>query len=151
LEDLFYVIRDNGIDQDYFQELFDLVLGVSDFLKEEVEKIRQGNRPSVENEELISQILDLLERMNGNDQGVNNTSTAEAANTEATTAEAANTAEATATETAAAEAATEASETSAAEPSEMPSASSEDGQKKYHLHVNLRRTARWKTSGLSCW
>ncbi len=133
LEDLFYVIRDNGIDQDYFQELFDLVLGVSDFLKEEVEKIRQGNRPSVENEELISQILDLLERMNGNDQGVNNTSTAEAANTEATTAEAANTAEATATETAAAEA----SETSAAEPSEMPSASSEDGQKTYHLHVNF--------------
>jgi two-component system chemotaxis sensor kinase CheA len=65
LEDLFYVIRDNGIDQDYFQELFDLVLEVSDFLKEEVEKIRQGQRPSGENESLISDILDLLDRMKG--------------------------------------------------------------------------------------
>ncbi|HML36312.1 MAG TPA: chemotaxis protein CheA [Bacillota bacterium] len=65
LEDLFYVVRDNGIDAVYFQELFDLVLRVSDFLKDEVEKIRQGQKPSVENEDLISEILDLLERMNG--------------------------------------------------------------------------------------
>ena len=65
LEDLFYLIRDNGIDQDYFQELFDLVLEVSDFLKEEVEKIRQGQRPSGENESLIADILDLLGRMKG--------------------------------------------------------------------------------------
>lgn len=64
LEDLFYVVRDNGIDQDYFQELFDLVLEVSDFLKEEVEKIRQGQRPFGENEDLIANILSLLERMN---------------------------------------------------------------------------------------
>jgi len=66
LEDLFYVIRENGVDESYFQELFDLVLGVSDFLKEEVEKIRQGQKPSVENEGLISDIAALLERMNGN-------------------------------------------------------------------------------------
>lgn len=65
LEDLFYVIRDNGIDEDYFQELFDLVLGVSDFLKEEVEKIRQGQRPSGENKALIDDIIGLLDRMNG--------------------------------------------------------------------------------------
>ena len=65
LEDLFYVIRDNGIDEYYFQELFDLVLRVSDFLKDEVEKIRQGQKPSVENVDLISEIIDLLERMNG--------------------------------------------------------------------------------------
>lgn len=65
LEDLFYVIRDNGIDDAYFQELFDLVLGVSDFLKEEVEKIRQGKKPSGENGDLISDISDLLDRMNG--------------------------------------------------------------------------------------
>jgi Chemotaxis protein histidine kinase and related kinases len=65
LEDLFYVIRDNGIDQEYFHELFDLVLKVSDFLKDEVEKIHLGQRPSAENEGLISEIVDLLERMNG--------------------------------------------------------------------------------------
>ncbi len=65
LEDLFYVVRDSGLDDDYFQELFDLVLRVSDFLKEEVEKIQQGQKPSGENESLISEILDLLDRMKG--------------------------------------------------------------------------------------
>ena len=65
LEDLFYVIRDHGIDEDYFHELFDLVLRVSDFLKEEVEKIRQGQKLSGENNELIFEIMDLLDRMNG--------------------------------------------------------------------------------------
>jgi len=67
LEDLFYIIRENGIDEDYFQELFDLVLRVSDFLKEEVEKIRQGQKPSGENKDLALEIIDLLERMSGND------------------------------------------------------------------------------------
>jgi two-component system chemotaxis sensor kinase CheA len=65
LEDLFYVIRDKGLNEDFFHELFDLVLRVSDFLKEEVEKIRQGQKPSVENEDLILEIVDLLDRMNG--------------------------------------------------------------------------------------
>lgn len=78
LEDLFYVIRDNGIDDDYFQELFDLVLGVSDFLKEEVEKIQQGQKPSGENKELIDGIIDLLERMNGSNCVENNTEEVEA-------------------------------------------------------------------------
>ena len=66
LEDLFYIIRDNGIEEEYFQELFDLVLRVSDFLKEEVDKIRQGQKPSGENEDLITEITDLLERMGSN-------------------------------------------------------------------------------------
>jgi len=65
LEDLFYVIRENGIDEDYFLQLFDLVLRVSDFLKEEVDKIRQGQKLSGENKDLASEIIDLLERMSG--------------------------------------------------------------------------------------
>lgn len=65
LEDLFYVIRDNGIDEVYFKELFDLVLGVSDFLKEEVDQIRRGQKPSGENKELAAAVTDLLERMSG--------------------------------------------------------------------------------------
>ena len=65
LEDLFYLIRENGIDEDYFQDLFDLVLRVSDFLKEEVEQIRQGQKPSGHNDGLIAEILNLLERMKG--------------------------------------------------------------------------------------
>jgi two-component system chemotaxis sensor kinase CheA len=63
LEDLFFVVRDKGVDESCFQELFDLVLKVSDYLKDEVEKIRQGNKPSAENDDLINEILDLLERM----------------------------------------------------------------------------------------
>ncbi|HWQ77505.1 MAG TPA: chemotaxis protein CheA [Anaerovoracaceae bacterium] len=63
LEDLFFVIREKGIDGNYFQDLFDLVLKVSDFLKDEVETIRQGQNPSVENEDLIDEILSLLEKM----------------------------------------------------------------------------------------
>ncbi|WP_227017643.1 chemotaxis protein CheA [Sinanaerobacter chloroacetimidivorans] len=65
LEDLFYVIRENGIDDNYFNELFDVVLKVSDFLKEEVEKIQQNQKLSTENEDLIGEILDLLDKMNG--------------------------------------------------------------------------------------
>ena len=106
LEDLFYVIRDNGIDQDYFQELFDLVLGVSDFLKEEVEKIRQGNKPTDENEDLISRIIDLLERMSGNNHGDQT------------------------------DQANQAQSTDDAASSEMPSVSAgSGGQNTYHLHV----------------
>ncbi|QOX63973.1 chemotaxis protein CheA [Anoxybacterium hadale] len=70
LEDLFYIIRDNGLDDAYFQELFDLVLRVSDFLKEEVETIQNGMKPSSDNEGLISEILDLIDRMNGNGPAV---------------------------------------------------------------------------------
>ena len=65
LEDLFYVIRDKGLDDDYFHELFDLVLKVSDFLKEEVEKIQMNKNLTDDDGGLILEITDLLERMNG--------------------------------------------------------------------------------------
>ena len=70
LEDLFYLIRENGIDDDFFLELFDLVLKVSDFLKEEMEKIKQNKNLSGENNHLISEIVELLERMSTNENPV---------------------------------------------------------------------------------
>ncbi|MDD3168203.1 MAG: chemotaxis protein CheA [Eubacteriales bacterium] len=121
LEDLFYVIRDNGIDDDYFQELFDLVLGVSDFLKEEVEKIRQGQRPSEENKELAAGIIDLLERMNGTSAPAGAADPAEPS------------------VPAAADPA-EPSVPAAADPAEKSSPaeeSAQSGQKTYFLHVNF--------------
>ena len=63
LEDLFYFVRDKGMDDDYSRELFDLVLRVSDFLKQEVDKIRNSQQLSQGNPLLIEEILDLLERM----------------------------------------------------------------------------------------
>jgi len=65
LEDLFYIVRDNGIDDDFFKELFDLVLRVSDFLKQEVDKIKNSQVLSGGNEGLINEITDLLSRMEG--------------------------------------------------------------------------------------
>lgn len=63
LEDLFYIVRDNGIDEDFFKELFDLVLRVSDFLKQEVDKIRNSQKLSDGNQVLIAEILNLLNKM----------------------------------------------------------------------------------------
>lgn len=125
LEDLFYVIRDNGIDDAYFQELFDLVLGVSDFLKEEVEKIRQGQKPSVENEDLISDIADLLERMNGG------TSEKKSAPVKAPAPAAVEAAPAAEESIPAAE---DTAPAAAAVPDGEPS---QGGQNTYHLHVNF--------------
>ncbi len=125
LEDLFYVVRDNGIDQYYFQELFDLVLEVSDFLKEEVETIRQGQRPSSENEGLISAVSDLLERMNsGTPEGKSKKSSKKSSGASA-----------------AAKMNTEASfakEDADIKPAVESSAQeSSEGQNTYHLHVNF--------------
>ena len=63
LEDLFYFVRDKGMEDDYSRELFDLVLRVSDFLKQEVDKIRNSQQLSQGNPLLIEEILDLLDRM----------------------------------------------------------------------------------------
>ena len=121
LEDLFYVIRDKGIDDEYFLELFDLVLGVSDFLKEEVEKIRQGQKPSGENEDLASDIVDLLDRMNGDAPAKQNAPAAAPAVSEAApaTEEAAAIVEETPADTVPADNTTQ------------------GGQNTYHLHVSF--------------
>lgn len=144
LEDLFYVVRDNGIDQNYFQDLFDLVLKVSDFLKEEVEKIQQGEKPSEENEELSSEILDLLERMNGSAAAK---AAAPKKNSASKKSKAASSAAAAPDETAApaSEAPPQAAEESSSSgetvqaPQNVPEADAPaaDGSKTYYLHVNF--------------
>jgi two-component system chemotaxis sensor kinase CheA len=66
LEDLFFIVRDRGgIDEDYFEVLFDLVLRVSDFLKTEVDKIQQGEELSDEKPPLVDEILNLIAAMKG--------------------------------------------------------------------------------------
>ncbi|MCR5481709.1 MAG: chemotaxis protein CheA [Clostridia bacterium] len=67
LEDLFYIIRDKGINEEYFPDLFDLVLNVSDFLKEEVEKIQSGETLVESNDELVADIMDFIERLKSED------------------------------------------------------------------------------------
>jgi len=65
LEDLFFVIRDNGLKEENFADLFDLVLRVSDFLKGEVEKVQNQEELSPENKELMEEISNMLARMSG--------------------------------------------------------------------------------------
>lgn len=125
LEDLFYIIRENGIDEDYFQELFDLVLRVSDFLKEEVEKIRQGQKPSGENKDLASEIIDLLERMNGSAPANESQSAVVRSSTQTGSATEED------TDTPSVETDTPQDNKAQAE------GSTQDGQKTYFLHVNF--------------
>ena len=68
LEDLFFVIRQSGVRDDYFSDLLDLVLRVSDFLKEEVDKIQQNKQLSSENDVLVNEVLAFLDKMNDTDE-----------------------------------------------------------------------------------
>lgn len=65
LEDLFYFIRDNGLDNHYFAETMDLVLEVSDFLKEEVGKIQCGDELAPQDDDLVNRIAYMLEHIQG--------------------------------------------------------------------------------------
>ncbi|MGV8906029.1 MAG: chemotaxis protein CheW [Acetobacterium sp.] len=65
LEDLFFIIREDGIEQENFGDLLDLVLKVSGFLKEEVDKIQFNQPLSERNVALENEIEALLKRLKG--------------------------------------------------------------------------------------
>jgi len=65
LEDLFFVIRENGIKQEDFGDLMDLVLNFSTFLKGEVEKIKNNETLLDENDKLIVETDAFLNRIKG--------------------------------------------------------------------------------------
>ena len=54
LEDSFFIIRDKGIEESHFTELFDLMLDATDFLKSQLDAIQNGNELAVGNDELIA-------------------------------------------------------------------------------------------------
>ncbi|MEO1814732.1 MAG: chemotaxis protein CheA [Acetobacterium sp.] len=65
LEDLFFVIRENGIKPEDFGDLMDLVLNFSTFLKGEVEKIKNNETLLDENDQLIIETDAFLNRIKG--------------------------------------------------------------------------------------
>lgn len=65
LEDLFFIIREDGIEKENFGDLLDLVLKVSAFLKDEVDKIQVNQPLSERNVELEEEIAALLNRLKG--------------------------------------------------------------------------------------
>ncbi|HHY53783.1 MAG TPA: hypothetical protein GX499_11215, partial [Clostridiales bacterium] len=57
LEDSFFLIREHGIDQEHFTELFDLMLDASDFLKSQLDAIQNGTELAEENDDLINRAV----------------------------------------------------------------------------------------------
>lgn len=72
IEDLFYYVRENGVEEVYNEELFDLMFKSGDFLKSEISKI-EGNTPLTENiEEYEKNIKSLLEKISSQGEPVAN-------------------------------------------------------------------------------
>ncbi|MCL1896077.1 MAG: chemotaxis protein CheW [Clostridiales bacterium] len=67
-EGLFSAVRDSFPDVQFFDELFDLVLAVSDFLKTEVTKLQEGKVLETGALPLTSQVKGLTEKMRGGEQ-----------------------------------------------------------------------------------
>ncbi len=84
LEDTFYYIRENGVDQQFFTPLFDVMLDATDFLKSQLEAIQNGTELSTGNPELVTRVLGVLAMINGTAPGP----TAAQAETPATAAQA---------------------------------------------------------------
>ncbi len=57
LEDSFFLIREDGIDQSHFTELFDLMLDATDFLKSQLEAIQNGDELAEKNDNLIDRAV----------------------------------------------------------------------------------------------
>lgn len=66
IEDLFYYVRENnGVDEQYNSELFDIMFKANDFLKEEVEKV-ENNEPLTEDiDSFANTILSFLAKISG--------------------------------------------------------------------------------------
>ena len=62
-EDLFALIRNSGLDATWFNDLFDVVLAVSDFLKTEVNKVQEGLPLETEIEPLTAVVVSLTNKM----------------------------------------------------------------------------------------
>ena len=61
IEDLFYYIRENGIDQKYNEELVNLVFKITDFIKGEIVKVEEGHELETDLDFLKNEIMFLLD------------------------------------------------------------------------------------------
>lgn len=66
VEDLFYYVRDNnGVDEQYTSELFDIMFKANDFIKEEIGKIENSEPLNEEVDAFVSEILAFLAKISG--------------------------------------------------------------------------------------
>ena len=81
IEDLFYYIRENGIEQKYNEELVNLVFKFTDFIKVEISKIEKGQKLEENLEPFEKEITDFMKTIGG-DSSVLKTQNEEVAVTE---------------------------------------------------------------------
>lgn len=63
MEDLFAFVRENGIEQDDLEDLFDLMFRSSDFLKDEAKKVQEGQPLTTDIGTLEQEINDFLKKI----------------------------------------------------------------------------------------
>lgn len=68
VEDLFYYIRENGINRSYNEQLVNLVFKFTDFIKAEITKIEEGQDLEENLEPFEKEILDFLNEISGKKQ-----------------------------------------------------------------------------------
>lgn len=67
IEDLFYIVRENGVSEVFNSELFDLMFECSDFLKSEIGKIESSTPLTEDISKYVDSIKGLLDRINSGD------------------------------------------------------------------------------------
>lgn len=82
VEDLFYYIRENGVDGKYNETLVNLVFKFTDFIKGEIAKIEEGQQLEENLEPFEKEILDFLNIISGKTTASSNTHKEEAALTQ---------------------------------------------------------------------
>ncbi len=65
VEDLFYYIRENGVSQKYNEQLVNMVFKFTDFIKDEINKIEEGQELEENLEPFEAEILDFLNMISG--------------------------------------------------------------------------------------
>ncbi len=66
VEDMFYYLRDNGVKDEHNSSIADLVFEGMDFIKQELEKIQEGDEANGDPQEIVEKLQDLLSVIKGN-------------------------------------------------------------------------------------
>ncbi|HEX3037514.1 MAG TPA: chemotaxis protein CheA [Oscillospiraceae bacterium] len=69
VEDLFFYVRDKGIDSQYYSDLFDLMFKSSDFIKAEVEKVQNNEPLTTDIDTFEQEINDFLKKISSGSAG----------------------------------------------------------------------------------
>lgn len=69
VEDLFFFVRENGINDQYLSELFDLMFKSSDFIKAEVEKVQNNESLTTDIDTFEQEINDFLKKISAGTSG----------------------------------------------------------------------------------